>query len=60
METKNPRGAGRKPCKPALKKIPVSYKIQNWLVDWMRKQDKSQSKLIEEALIEKHNLKQPK
>lgn len=59
MSTQNPRGAGRKPSKLELKKIPVGVKLPRWLVEWMRDQPESQAKLIEEALKARHKLKPP-
>ena len=55
----NPRGAGRKPAPPELKKIPVGVKLPRWLVEWMREQPESQAVLIEEALKKRHKLKPP-
>ena len=52
-------GAGRKPGDPRLKKVPVGYRLPQWLVDWMRDQGDSQSGLIETALIKQHKLKPP-
>jgi len=51
------RGSGRKRIDPALLKIPVGYRLPRWLVLWMRQQDKAASVLIEEALVEKYQLK---
>jgi len=53
------QGSGRKPSPPELKKIPVGMKLPRWLVEWMRAQPESMPKLIEEALIARHKLKQP-
>jgi hypothetical protein len=55
----NPRGAGRNPSQPELKKIPVGLKLPRWLVEWMRSRPESQAVLIEEALKARHNLKPP-
>ena len=52
-------GSGRKPAKPELKKIPVGMKLPRWLVEWLRAQPESMPKLIEDALIARHKLKQP-
>ena len=52
-------GAGRPPIDPRLVKIPVGYKLPRWLVEWMRSQNISQAKLIEEALKRRHKLKPP-
>lgn len=59
MGAKNPRGAGRKPAPPELKKIPVGLKLPRWLVEWMREQPESQAVLIEDALKRRHKLKTP-
>jgi hypothetical protein len=53
-------GAGRPPIDPRLRKIPVAYKLPQWLVDWLRAQDEPQSVLIEDALCRRHKLKAPK
>jgi len=54
------KGAGRKPGPPALKKIPVCYKLPRWLVEWIRAQDEPAAQLIENALRKSHKLKPPK
>jgi len=53
------KGAGRKPCNPLLKKIPVGYKLPRWLVEWMREQEPSNAKLIEQAMIDCYKLSPP-
>ena len=53
------KGAGRKP-RPDTKKRPISVKLPPWLIAWMRAQPTSQAVLIEEALIARYGLKQPK
>jgi len=53
------QGAGRKPAPPALKKMPVSLKLQRWLIEWLDTQPESRAVLIEEALIRRHKLKPP-
>lgn len=52
-------GAGRKPAKQELKKIPVGIKLPRWIVEWMREQPESQAVLIEDALKRRHKLKPP-
>ena len=59
MSAENPRGAGRKPSPPTLKKIPVGVKLPRWLVEWMRAQPESQAVLIEEALKRQHKITPP-
>jgi len=54
MSDSNPRGSGRKPSPPELKKIPVGMKLPRWLVEWMREQPNSQSVLIEDAICKVH------
>jgi len=56
---RNPRGAGRKPCDPALKKKSLGTRLSPWLIKWMNEQGKSKSILIEEALIGWNELKPP-
>ncbi|NIW47059.1 MAG: hypothetical protein GWN30_20615 [Gammaproteobacteria bacterium] len=52
--------AGRPPKKDRrMVKIPVGYKLPRWLVEWMREQPESQAAIIEDAVMEKHNLKEP-
>lgn len=53
------RGAGRPPIAPQLKKIPNSVKLSRWLTEWLNSQEKAKAVLIEEAVIEKHNLTPP-
>ena len=53
-------GAGRPRSDPRLVKVPVGYKLPSWLVEWIRDQDKSAAILIEEALIDKHQLNPPR
>jgi hypothetical protein len=51
------RGAPKKD--PALKKMPVSVKLPQWLLDWMSCQEESRAVLIEDALRKRHKLKPP-
>jgi hypothetical protein len=50
---------GRPPVSPALKKVPVGYKLPAWLVDWLRAQKRPAAQLIEESLCQQHDLKPP-
>ena len=59
MNETNPRGAGRKPAPPELKKIPVGLKLPRWLMEWMRAQPESQAVLIEDAICKMYKLKPP-
>ena len=52
-------GAGRKPVPPDLKKMPISIKLPQWLIDWMDNQEESRPKLIEEALRSQHFINPP-
>lgn len=52
-------GAGRPRADANLVKIPVSYKLPRWLIQWIRAQDKAASILIEEALKKAHKLEAP-
>jgi hypothetical protein len=45
---------------PRIVKVPVSFRLPQWMVTWMREQEESQSTLIEEALTEKHGIEPPK
>lgn len=49
-------GAGRPKTNDDLVKIPVSYRLPRWLVEWMRSQDAPQSILIEDAIRSFYNL----
>ena len=42
-----------------LVKVPVNLRLPRWLITWLRKQDQSQSVLIEEALREMHGITPP-
>lgn len=53
-------GAGRPYSDPRLLKVPVGYKLPQWLVDWLREQDDPSSVLIERALMKAYKLKPPK
>jgi len=53
------RGQGRHPTAVHLKRVKISIRLPRWLADWLKKHG-NQGKTIEEALIEKHKLKQPK
>lgn len=50
---------GRPPRPEALHKIPVSYKLPRWLVEWLREQAEPAAVLIEEALVKRHKLTPP-
>ena len=53
-------GAGRKPIPPLLKKTARSIKLPEWIWQWMdSKNGTNRAILIEDALREKHGLKQP-
>ena len=52
-------GPGRPPLPPELKKIPVAYKLPRWMVEWLRAQDKTATRLIEDAVIAQYGLKPP-
>jgi len=54
------KGAGRKPRDPLLKKNAVSYRLPQWLINWMAEQEQANSILIENALTKQHKLKPPK
>ena len=52
-------GAGRPHLDKRIVKVPVSFRLQSWLVDWMREQPETQSKLIENALCNTYKIKHP-
>lgn len=51
---------GQPPKPPMLKKMPISIKLPQWLLDWLAEQPESRAKLIEDALSKVHKLKAPK
>lgn len=53
------KGAGRPTIDPQMVKVPVGYKLPQWLVDWIREQDEPASQLIEAALCKVHRLHPP-
>ena len=57
--TRNPKGAGRKPAPPNLKKNMVSMKLPQWLIEWTAAQPESRAVLVEDALKKVHNLETP-
>jgi hypothetical protein len=52
-------GAGRPSLPAHMKKIPVSYHLPRWLVDWLRDQPGVQAQIIEQALVDQHHLRRP-
>lgn len=55
--------AGAPKKDPRFVKVPASFKLPRWLLSWLRQRsdkNKSMAVLIEEALIEKYDLKPPK
>ena len=52
-------GAGRPSIDPELVKIPVSYKLPRWLVEWLRDQDDSAANIIERSIKKSNKLKAP-
>lgn len=53
------KGSGRPPTDPDLLKIPVSYKLPRWLVEWLREESAPASQIIESAILRRHKLKPP-
>ena len=51
------KGAGRPCIDTQLVKVPVSYRLPQWLVTWLRNQKPSAASIIETAVCEKYNLK---
>ena len=47
---------GRPPADPAQRRVPVTVRLPFWLLDWLRSNDQSQSRLIERALIATYDL----
>lgn len=42
-----------------MKKVPCSFKLPSWLLEWMREQPRSQAVLIEQALRKQYGLTPP-
>jgi hypothetical protein len=59
ITNKNPRGAGRKPTPPALKKNPLNIKLEQYLIDWLDSQPESKAVLIAEAMHHTFYIKKP-
>jgi len=59
LNKQNPKGAGRKPAPPHLKKNSVHVKLPQWLIEWTAARPESRAILIEEALKQIHNLEAP-
>jgi len=60
IEKKVKQKCGRKPAHPQLLRIQGNYKLPRWIVQWLREQDASQSKLIETALLKQYKLTAPR
>jgi hypothetical protein len=56
---KNPRGSGRKPANPLLKKNPINLKLEQYILDWLAGQEKSRAIIIASALRDKYGIKPP-
>ena len=52
-------GSGRKHVDADLKRVSVGVRLPQWLKAWMKDQSLSDGRLIEEAMIEKHELEAP-
>ncbi len=59
INKRNPRGAGRKACDPALKKKQFGTRLSPFLIKWMSEHEKPSAVLIEEALIGWNELEKP-
>ena len=53
------RKVGRPKIDSNLKKIPVSYRLPRWLVEWMRDHKNASSKLIEDAIKSHYDIVEP-
>jgi len=49
-------GAGRPPGKTRRR---ITFRLSIWLVDWLKRQEGSQSVIIEKALVAYYKLKPP-
>ena len=54
------KGAGRPPSPPGTVRVMVSYRLPEYIVDWLKAHPESSTALVEEALIEKHRIKAPR
>ena len=53
-------GAGRPVMPIHLKRNPLhDFRVQQWIIDWLKAQPESGGRLIERAVIEMYRLKQP-
>jgi len=55
----NPRNAGRKPSDPRFKKNPVSLKLEQYWLDFLRSQPNTINTLVTQALIDKYGNQKP-
>lgn len=53
------KGAGRKPQRPELKKKQITFKLSQWMLDWLDEQPEAKVYLVEKALVEHFDLKAP-
>ena len=45
---------------PPLKRVGLTgFRLPQWVVDWIKSQDRSGGRMIEEALVKHYKLKQP-
>jgi hypothetical protein len=56
---RNPRGAGRKPAPPELKKKPFGTRLPIWLLDYIAAQPEPASVVIEKALCQQYGWTPP-
>lgn len=51
------KGSGRKTVSDSLKRNPLhSFRIQQWIIDWLKQQPESGGQLIEKAVISHYNI----
>jgi hypothetical protein len=55
----NPRGAGRKPANPQIKKNSIHLKLEQYILDWLDEQPESRAVIIANALREKYDIQPP-
>jgi len=57
------KGGGRpkgSTISPHLKRVNLTgFRLPQWVVDWIKSQDRSGGRMIEEALVKHYKLKQP-
>lgn len=51
---------GRPPAHPGLRRVHVSLRLPQWIVQWIAEQPKTTAELVEAALLKTHKLRRSK